>query len=187
MKKPFESLDAKSGDELIGELADVQEVIYGICKALQITPEQLEVERTKKHSRRGGFDNGVMLKRTSLPRSLSPRESTANNPMFSTNPEEGRAPVIVEPAAIPANPPYRRADLRNVDHRPEKLVTLETELNKIGTAKETTSFTLPVDKGSRHFTLTVELTRSRSSLRGTVKLRLEPSQLEMELPDSQPE
>ncbi len=187
IEEAFESLDAKSGDELIGELADVQEVVLGICKALQITPEQLEVERAKKHSRRGGFDNGVMLKRTSLPRSLSPRESSANNPMLSINAEETRAPVIVEPAAIPTNPTYRRADLRNVDQRPEKQLTLETELNKIGTAKETTSFTLPIDKESRHFTLTVELTRSRSSLRGTVKLRLEPSQLQMDLPDSKPE
>ncbi len=77
--------------------------------------------------------------------------------------------------------------MRNVDQRPEKLVTLETELNKIGTTKETTTFTIPIDKESRHFTLTVELTRNRSSLRGTVKLRLEPSQPQMDLPDSQPE
>jgi predicted house-cleaning noncanonical NTP pyrophosphatase (MazG superfamily) len=185
IEEAFESLDAKSGDELIGELADLQEVIYGICKALQITPEQLEVERTKKLARRGGFDNGVMLKRTSLPRSLSPRESDTHKPMISTNQGETPALIIAEPAAIPSTPPYRRSDMRNVDQRPEKLLTFETELNKIGTAKESTNFAISIGHESRHFTLTVELTRSRSSLRGTARLRLEPSQLEIKLSDSE--
>jgi predicted house-cleaning noncanonical NTP pyrophosphatase (MazG superfamily) len=184
IEEAFEALDAKSGDELIGELADVQEVIYGICNALQITPEQLDLERTKKLARRGGFDNGVMLKRTSLARSLSHRDNVANKPAIAVNPDETPTQIIVEPAAIPSTPPYRRADMRNVDQRPEKLLTFETEANKIGTVKETTSFTIPIERESRHFTLTVELTRSRSSLRGTVSLRLEPSQLEIELRES---
>lgn len=187
VEEALKALDAKSGDELIGELADVQEVIYGICKALQTTSEQLETQRLKKLERRGGFDEGVMLKRTSMPRSLSTRDGSPVSPPISIGSVEESAPMIVEVTAIPSNPAYQRADQRNVDQRPEKLLTFETDLHKIGIAKENSVFSIPIEMESQRFTLTVELTRSRSSLRGTVRLRLEPSQLEIELPDSQVE
>jgi len=187
VEEALEALDSKSVDELVSELADVQEVISGICAALQVTSEQLETDRRRKHERRGGFDNGVMLKRTSMPGSLSAREAVPGEPALSIDPQGGGAPIILESSEIPTSPAYRRADLRNVDQRPEKILTFETELNKIGTAKETTSFVVPVEKDSRHFTLTVELTRSRSSLRGTVRLRLEPAQLAIKLPEPKTE
>lgn len=123
-----------------------------------------------------------MLKRTSMPRSLSTRETAPATPPIPITSEQSSRTIIEDPSAIPSSPPYLRTDLRNVDQRPEKLVTFETELQKIGVAKETSVFSVPVVMESQHFTLTIELTRSRSSLRGTVRLRLEPSQLAIDLP-----
>jgi predicted house-cleaning noncanonical NTP pyrophosphatase (MazG superfamily) len=175
VEEGFEALDAKSADELIGELADVSEVINGICKALQVTDQQLDDERTKKAKRRGGFETGVMLRRTSMPGSLSPRESLPSG-AFSIEPSASPASIIQEPTAIPTNPPYRRADLRNVDQRPERLLTLETGLTNLGSKKETTSFAILAEGESHQFTVTVELTRNRSSVRVSVGVRSEGPQ-----------
>lgn len=187
VEEAIEALDAPAGGELVGELADVQEVLNAIIKALKISRTQVESERIEKLKRRGAFNKGFMLTRTSTPHSLS-----ASNPgllgIKSTVVKGLSAKkLILEPADIPSSSPYRRPDLRNVDRQPEKLFTFETELNRIAagedSARESISFSIPIDEeSSRDFTLTVEFSRSRSVLRGNVRLRLRPPQL---IPDSQ--
>ena len=49
VEEAFEALDAKSGEDLIGELANVAEVIRGLCKALNVSPSRLELEASEKH------------------------------------------------------------------------------------------------------------------------------------------
>jgi hypothetical protein len=79
---------------------------------------------------------------------------------------------------------YRRPDLRQINQELEKLFTFEAEANKIGEIKETLDFSIPMDdQRQQDFTLTFELRRTRSSLRGVVRLRLRrPLQLEIEFP-----
>jgi predicted house-cleaning noncanonical NTP pyrophosphatase (MazG superfamily) len=179
VEESFEALDAKSG-ELIGELADVQEVIVGICEALQIPLKQVEAERIEKRKRRGGLKGGVMLKRTSTPHSL-PVEKTPEygGPVLSAGQQED---VIERPDGIPSGRPYSRPDLRNVDRQPEGLLTFEADLNRIGNAEYSTTFEMPIDReNSRQFTLGVKLTRDRSTLRSQIRLKLEPSQISIRL------
>jgi hypothetical protein len=77
---------------------------------------------------------------------------------------------------------YRRPDLRQINKEIEKLFTFETEANKIGEIKQTLDFSMPMyNEQLQSFTLTVELRRIRSSVRGVVRLRLRrPLQLEIE-------
>lgn len=172
VEEAFEAVDAKSPDELLGELADVQEVIQGISSAIAVSAEQLQDERTRKAKKRGGFEAGVMLKRTSMPRSLSPQQ---NSPTQRLTVESNLSPTLTiqEPNAIPTMPTYRRADVRTIDQKRERLLTFETEVNKLGSTKASTGFSFPFDDGTRRFTVSVELTRNRSLLRGTVRIHPE--------------
>lgn len=94
------------------------------------------------------------------------------------------APVISDASKLPTKPLYRRPDLRQVDQQIEKLFTFETELNKLAEIKETLEFSMPMnDQRQQDITLTVELRRTRSSVRVIVRLRLRrPVQLEIEFP-----
>lgn len=88
-------------------------------------------------------------------------------------------------AELPSTPIYRRPDLRQLEQELEKLFVFETEMTRTSNLTETVNFTLPTERGaSREFSLTVELRRERSSLRTSVRLRMRPSQLVINFPDS---
>ena len=184
VEEAFEALDVKSGEELIGELADVQEVIKALCRALEVNTTDIEAERKDKEKRRGGFENGLMLMKTVTPHSIQKQSTTPNSPTLGLRMQQSSEPVISDVADLPAKPLYRRPDLRQVNQEVEKLFTFETEANKIGEIKGTLDFSIPMDnQPERHFTLTVELRRTGSSVRGVVRLRLRPLQLKMEFPE----
>jgi len=181
VEEAFEALDAESGQELIGELADVQEVVRALCQALGASTTDIEVEREEKEKRRGGFKSGLMLKKTATPHSLQKQSTTPEPPTLGLT-QLSPEPVISDVADLPSKPSYRRPDLRQVNQQFEKLFTFETEANKIGEIKENLDFSMPIDnQRQQDFTLTVELIRTRSSVRGIVRLRLRrPSQLQFE-------
>src|SRR6185312_8644578 len=45
VEEVFEAQDSKSGEELIGEIADVEEVIRGVCLALDLDKTEIELAR----------------------------------------------------------------------------------------------------------------------------------------------
>lgn len=46
-----------------GELADVFEVVAAVCEATDVSLEAIEARRAEKRSRRGGFEEGIVLER----------------------------------------------------------------------------------------------------------------------------
>lgn len=52
-----EVYESKDDNELVEEMADVLEVIYGLAKAYEISMEQIEEVRMQKYAKRGGFEN----------------------------------------------------------------------------------------------------------------------------------
>lgn len=48
-------------DKNIEELADILEVVYGLCDAQGYTREQLQDTYEKKHEQRGGFEKRLFL------------------------------------------------------------------------------------------------------------------------------
>ena len=192
VEESFEALDAKSGDELIGELADVEEVIRAFSQALQVRKGRIEAERKEKEKRRGGFNSGFMLKNTATPHSL-PKRSASSMIDFGGTGKASPTAIISEPSDIPATPIYRRPDRRQVGEQPEKILTFESEINNLGESDETVKFSTPVhDDILGNFSLVVELRRNRSTLRGVVRLRPESGvssskvsdlQMEIKFPD----
>jgi predicted house-cleaning noncanonical NTP pyrophosphatase (MazG superfamily) len=192
VEEALEALDAKSGDDLVGELSDVEEVIRAISGALQVRKGRIDAERKDKQRRRGGFSSGVMLKKTTTPHSL-PKRSESSEIDFDPTGENPLKVVISDPGNIPATAIYRRPDHRQVNQQPEQLLTFETEVNKLGDAKETVKFSMPVnDDVLGSFSVIVELRRNRSTLRGVVRLHAESGissgkvsdlQMEIKFPD----
>ncbi|TAK04840.1 phosphoribosyl-ATP pyrophosphohydrolase [Patescibacteria group bacterium] len=56
-----ETVGAQTYDALVGELADVLEVVRALQKVNGISDENLEAVRAKKFADRGGFDGRVYL------------------------------------------------------------------------------------------------------------------------------
>ncbi len=163
VEEAFEVLDAKSGQDLIGELADIQEVIRALCRTLGVNNSDIETEREEKEKRRGGFKKGLMLIKTSTPHSIPEQHTITNIPTLGLT-QQFSEPLISDVSKLPTKPFYRRPDLRQVDHQIEKLFTFETEVNRIEEIKETLFFSMPMeDKKEEFFILTVELIRSGSS------------------------
>ncbi len=188
VEEAFEALDASSGSELISELADAHEVIKALCQELKVSADEIEAERKEKENRRGGFEKGLMLVKTSTPHSIRKQSTTPDLPILELSSEESSAAIISEAADLPVKPLYRRSDLRRVDQQPEKLFTFETEISKVRDIEATLNFSMPIDdQVQRDFSLRVELRRRRTSVRGDVRLRLLPSQLRIEFSEQNDE
>lgn len=186
VEEAYESLDANGGEEIVAELADVQEVLNAIMGALGIDKNRVERERVEKLKWRGGFDGGFMLRKTSTPHSLSASVTQPKDQGLSILPKVELQQVIANPIEIPATGPYRRPDLRSVGQQTEKLFTFETEVNRVGKAMETTAFDLPLGgNDARAFTLSIEFTRKGAVIRGSVRLRLQPKQMRFVVPEAQ--
>lgn len=183
VEEAFEALDAKSGDDLVGELADVEEIISGLRRALKLSKTQIEAERLDKQKRRGGFQRGYMLTKTSTPHSLQKPPLKAT---LDLQPKASENVVISRSVDIPSTPTYRRPDLRQVQQELEKSFVFETDIKEVENLTETVNFSLPIHDGDpQEFWLTVEIRRNKSSLRSSVRLRLRPAQLSIDFPDSQ--
>jgi predicted house-cleaning noncanonical NTP pyrophosphatase (MazG superfamily) len=186
VEEAYEALDARGGEEIVLELADVEEVLNAIVGALRIDSRRVERERTEKRRRRGGFDGGYMLRKTATRHSLSMPPTAPKDPSLPIPPSMELQQVIASPSEIPVTGSYRRPDLRTVGQETEKLFTFETELNKVGTAKETVAFDLPLGRDDvRGFTLSIEFSRRGAAVRGSVRLRAQPKQMRLTVPEAQ--
>jgi predicted house-cleaning noncanonical NTP pyrophosphatase (MazG superfamily) len=173
VEEALEAFDAKSEDELVDELADVTEVIAGIREALNLPAEQLETARRKKLNRRGGFTKGLMLKRTSLPRSLSSKDESGAAPPLAVDQNVAELRTISDASGLPTSPIYRRVDLRNVNQRPERILTFEAELDRISHLKDATELRFSTSEGSSDVSVSLELSRNRAAFRGTLRIRID--------------
>ncbi|MBB3260372.1 putative house-cleaning noncanonical NTP pyrophosphatase (MazG superfamily) [Paraburkholderia bannensis] len=183
VEEALEALDASTGNELLGELADVQEVLLALATALNVDPAALEQERLKKRKKRGGFEKGLMLLKTATPQSIGKSHNEATSFGGDLSMEELRSqslPVISDPLAMPTKSPYRRPDMRNVDGTMEKLFTFKTDLVSLSELEQRLAFEMPMPHaGKTPLVLTVELDRDKSMVRGKIRLQVSQSQLEL--------
>lgn len=171
VEEALEALDANIGTDLVAELADVQEVVRAIAKAISVTHQQLEEERLRKLKKRGGFESGFMLRTTASPYSL-PRPAGVI-PLIAS-PDLSSAKIIDNPANLPQKSVYKRPDHRTLSDSREELLVVEIELNRLGKLIETASFELPANVDPLHYTSSIELSRTRGELRAAIKLRSRP-------------
>jgi predicted house-cleaning noncanonical NTP pyrophosphatase (MazG superfamily) len=169
VEESLEALDASTGTDLIGELADVQEVVRAIIKAIQVSPQQLEEERLRKLKKRGGFEEGYMLLRTASPYSLGRSQSPDSLIVQSDN-----QPIrtIRNASEVPQKAVYKKPDHRNLVDSTEELLVVETELNRLGTLVESINFEIPSNVDPQQYTSLIELSRIGGELRAAIRLRL---------------
>lgn len=67
VEEAFEVLDAIDQDSIIGELADVSEIIDGILFHLAVRRNELRQRQKQKRDKAGGFKNGIVLLETRNP------------------------------------------------------------------------------------------------------------------------
>ncbi len=56
LEEAKEVIECTSAQELVGELADLLEVMYALAALYQLTPEVIEAARQKRREARGGFE-----------------------------------------------------------------------------------------------------------------------------------
>jgi len=61
IEESHEVTKTRDRQEIIDELADVWEVISGLCKAYEIPIKEVEQIKEKKYSERGGFEKGLYI------------------------------------------------------------------------------------------------------------------------------
>ena len=74
IEEASEVSEAKNVAEVMAELADILEVINGLCKAYGIPVQELEQARQQKYEDRGGFEKGLYIETL---------EMTENNPKIN--------------------------------------------------------------------------------------------------------
>lgn len=62
-----EVLAAQSRDELVQELADLQDVIGELCNMHSITPNEIAAAQAKKYEERGGFSQRTFVEKAEHP------------------------------------------------------------------------------------------------------------------------
>lgn len=67
LEEAQEVISAKSQEEIVEELADLQEVILSFRKAFSITEEEIEAVRLKKKKNFGDFDHRVYIEKVEHP------------------------------------------------------------------------------------------------------------------------
>lgn len=58
---------ALTRDELIEEIADIQQILDDLCTVEGVTKDQIEIARAKKQERKGGFLKGDYIETVSIP------------------------------------------------------------------------------------------------------------------------
>ena len=100
VEESFEVLDADNIDSIVGELADVNEVIDGILNHISVTRKELEEKQQKKLEKAGGFKDGIVLIETRNPLPTN-KNIFNNNVLFeSVNINDDNIQTIAK------NPPY---------------------------------------------------------------------------------
>lgn len=180
VEEALEVADALSADDMADELADVSEVIDALARALRVTKDEVRERQAKKRAKRGGFEKGLMLVRTSLP------------PTLRDGLEGGEPPPQRRSISDVSELPHHDVDF-HVDHRIDASGSRERQLTMTLSAHDQRysagehSFDLSTPKGDRHdMFFNARIDRTGSTLR--LKVRLTNAALQLSLPfDSEDE
>jgi len=81
VEESFEVLDAADKESIVGELADVAEIIDGILAQLKVKHHELRQKQDKKREKAGGFKEGIVLLETRNPLPTE-KGGGSNNTLF---------------------------------------------------------------------------------------------------------
>jgi predicted house-cleaning noncanonical NTP pyrophosphatase (MazG superfamily) len=94
VEEVYEVLDAVDQESLLGELADVSEIIDGILVNIQVSKEELNLRQRQKREKAGGFKDGMVLLDTRNPL-LTQKTGSTEETLFDQK-EELNSPRVVQ-------------------------------------------------------------------------------------------
>ena len=79
IEEAFEVMDATDQDSILGELADLSEIIDEILSQLNLSQEELRQRQEEKRTKAGGFKEGLVLLETRNPLPTNKSEDTSDS------------------------------------------------------------------------------------------------------------
>lgn len=129
VEEAYESLAASNHNEIVDELADVEEVIEGILKQLKVTRKELSERQKTKNNKAGGFDEGYVLLDTNNP---SPTRRTVPNDLLpfqaESLPSSGAPTIEHVSQSAPVSVLAKWSDRREHGSTNEQLLNLVVSL-----------------------------------------------------------
>lgn len=180
LEEAIEVFDTQSSSDTQEELADVLEVIHAISKHLNISMKSIEETRKQKRDKRGGFDQGVVLVKTSAPASFSTEKPSS----------EETQRLFTEGAIIESGAVTLESDVKLHQDDPEiqgiKQRLLEIEFTAIpeGQIRRSTEFKImaKLEKEAFEIPMTGEWIISRKKSELKVRLLITPRPTQFKLP-----
>ncbi|MEQ1597741.1 MAG: nucleoside triphosphate pyrophosphohydrolase [Methylotenera sp.] len=180
LEESIEVMDAQSTSDTLDELADVLEVIHAISKHLNISMKSIEENRKQKRNKRGGFDEGIVLVKTTAPASLSSGLSVDKR-IESLFPDG----IIVESGAISLEPDVKlHQDDPETQGVKQRLLEIEFPTAPDVQLKRITEFrvTANLEKGTVEIPFKGEWIISRKKAELKVRLLITPTPVQIKLP-----
>ena len=181
IEEAFEVADSKTSQQLVEEFADLYEVIDALAGQLGIEKKAILKAQQQKANKRGKFEKGLMLTRTSLASSLGENESVNDDPLFSSVPPHER--TISRVNQIPSQAGDIHIDKRH-DFKGtlERQLTISLPVHMLEVKSQMAHFSLETQEGHPHeLMLEVLLERTNATLR--CKFRLINAQVQLNLPE----
>jgi predicted house-cleaning noncanonical NTP pyrophosphatase (MazG superfamily) len=173
VEESFEAVDARTADDIGDEIADVLEVIDSLIAALGFTEKDIEARKERKRQKRGGFEQSLMLVRTSLPSAMS-------GELESKERDQRRMISRIEelPRADEDFHVDRRIDSVGTE---ERQLTITLPAQSVGYAAGEHRFDLSTPDGGRHeMFFNARLERNGATLR--LRIRLTNAAVQLSLP-----
>lgn len=180
LEESIEVMDAQSTSDTLEELADVLEVIHAISKHLNISMKSIEENRKQKRSKRGGFDEGIVLVKTTAHASLS-NGLPVDNRVESLFPDG----VIVESGAISLEPDVKlHQDDPETQGVKQRLLEIEFPTAPDSLIRRITEFKIManLEKGTVEIPFKGEWIISRKKSELKVRLLITPIPVQIKLP-----
>lgn len=179
VEEALEVADSKTRQEYIEELADLHEVMAALMSRLDITAEEVTQAQGEKRNRRGGFDDALMLSRTTLPAPISPHLIEG----FDTLPNAQRKTIriIKKPEEIPGHAGDIHVDRRTaVNGAIERQLTVELPIHGFGYRPQRAYFSFETQDGHPHDVIAeIQMERSGADLHCRLRLINAPQQLNL--------
>ena len=127
VEEAFEVLDAVDQEAILGELADISEVIDGILDTLSCSREDLRTKQDQKRERAGGFANGTVLLKTANPALTKTKEDTSIG-LFDQDENNTTVPIMPHDIFDLAHTVNKWSDRREHSAAKEVLLKLDVPL-----------------------------------------------------------
>ncbi|HHH1032317.1 TPA: hypothetical protein ACPZQF_002995 [Yersinia enterocolitica] len=180
VEESLEVFDAKTSDEIIEEIADLQEIINALTKELKISNKEIERVRKAKKAKRGGFDNGIMLGKTALGPSLSLSDEGKSN---FEEPTKKYEQTISKSELLPPHPNDFHSDKRH-DNNGIFERQLRFSLPIYGDDFSTPNSVITLENNEKKddkYIFTLQMERSEGVIKCKVRIVSAPTQLSLEL------